>query len=173
LAKGLSISFIFSKNQPFVLLILCTVFLFSISLISAVIFIISFHLLIFLKCILFKKLFIYFCGTGGWTQGFMLARKVLLQHFEPLHQLKIYFKLKIVTCSKNFTVWIKKYFLVLFESGSYCVAQAALGLQSFCFCLLSAGITGVYHHTCLHSLCFFDCILIAYFTCFFVLPVNW
>jgi hypothetical protein len=38
-ARGLSILFIFSKNQLFVSLILCMVFLVSISLISALIFI--------------------------------------------------------------------------------------------------------------------------------------
>ena len=42
LAKGLSISFIFSKNQLLVLLIFAIVFFVSISFISAVIFMISF-----------------------------------------------------------------------------------------------------------------------------------
>ena len=46
LAKGLSILFIFSKNQLFVLLIFATVFFVSISFISALIFMISFLLLI-------------------------------------------------------------------------------------------------------------------------------
>jgi hypothetical protein len=48
-ARGLSILFIFSKNQLFVSLILCMVFFclfFSISLISALILIISFLLLV-------------------------------------------------------------------------------------------------------------------------------
>ena len=46
LAKGLSILLIFSKNQLLVLLILCIVFFFSNRLISALIFIISYPLLL-------------------------------------------------------------------------------------------------------------------------------
>jgi hypothetical protein len=56
LAKDLSVLLIFSKNQLFVSLILCIHFLVLISLVSALIFIISLHLLVsYLICSCFSR----------------------------------------------------------------------------------------------------------------------
>jgi hypothetical protein len=57
-ARGLSILFIFSKNQLFVSLICCMVFVFvvSISLISAVIFMISLLLVLGFACSCFSRI---------------------------------------------------------------------------------------------------------------------
>ena len=62
LAKGLSILFIFSKNQLLVLLLFAIVFFVSISLISALIFMVSFLLLtlgsfILLSLVAFRTFF--------------------------------------------------------------------------------------------------------------------
>jgi hypothetical protein len=71
LAKGLSILLIFSKNQPFVSLIFCIVFLVSISLISALIFIIYLQLLVLsLVCSCFSRSLRYIRSLLIWQVSF-------------------------------------------------------------------------------------------------------